>query len=147
MDAFIKLLSPNYELADYRIKENLVVFEIRSLTDEPECPYCGLKAKRVHSKYQREIQDLPIQGMKVILLVDTRKMFCENPTCSHRTFSEKHSFAESKGKKTNCLVKNIIYTATQLSSLSASALLKSEHITISKSSICSLLKKNAIHCG
>jgi transposase len=147
MDEFIKLLDPNYELNDYRIKENVIVFKIYSTKEELECPYCGSRAKHIHSKYQREIQDLPIQDRQAILLVDTRKMFCVNPNCSHKTFSEKHPFVASKGKKTNRLIKNIIYTSTQLSSLSASKLLKSENITVCKSSICSLLKKNAINCG
>ena len=95
----------------------------------------------VHSTYQREIQDLPIQDKQVILLVDTRKMFCKNPECPHKTFAEKHSFAAPKAKKTDRLAKNIIHTSAQLSSLNASRLLKGENITVCKSSICSLLKK------
>lgn len=147
MDEFIKLLDPNYELLQYRIKNTTVVFTIQSIKNELECPFCGRKTKQVHSKYQREIQDLPIQDRQVILLVNTRKMFCNNPECSHKTFSEKHPFVAPKGKKTVRLIKNIIYTSTQLSSLNASKLLKSENITICKSSICDLLKKNAITCG
>ena len=88
-----------------------------------------------------------MQGKKVILLVDTRKMRCMNPDCSHKTFSEKHPFVTAKSKKTNRLIQNILYTSSQLSSLNASKLLKSENITVCKSSICDLLKKNAIHCG
>ena len=45
----------------------------RTIT-ELECPFCGRKTPKVHSIYEREIQDLPMQGKKVILLVDTRKM-------------------------------------------------------------------------
>ncbi len=68
-------------------------------------------------------------------------MFCKNPECPHKTFAEKHSFAAPKAKKTDRLVKNIIHTSAQLSSLNASRLLKGENITVCKSSICSLLKK------
>ena len=147
MDEFIKLLDPAYELIQYRIKENKVIFHIASIITELECPFCGRKTSKVHSTYQREIQDLPMQGKKVILLVDTRKMRCMNPDCSHKTFSEKHPFVTAKSKKTNRLIQNILYTSSQLSSLNASKLLKSENITVCKSSICDLLKKNAIHCG
>ena len=129
------------------IKENKVIFHIASTITELECPFCGSKTSKVHSIYQREIQDLPMQGKKVILLVDTRKMRCMNPDCSHKTFSEKHPFVTAKSKKTNRLIQNILYTSSQLSSLNASKLLKSENITVCKSSICDLLKKNAIHCG
>lgn len=141
MDEFIKSLNQDYELLQYHIKDKAVIFYIQSSKKELECPFCGSKTRGVHSVYQREIQDLPIQDKQVILLVTTRKMFCENPDCSHKTFAEKHPFAAPKAKKTDRLVKNIIHTSTHLSSLNASRLLKSENITVCKSSICSLLKK------
>ena len=141
MDEFIKLLDPAYELIQYRIKEDKVIFHIASTIAELECPFCGRKTSKVHSIYEREIQDLPMQGKKVILLVDTRKMRCMNPDCSHKTFSEKHPFVTTKSKKTNRLIQTILYTSSQLSSLNASKLLKSENISVCKSSICDLLKK------
>ena len=144
---FITALDPNYQLDKYHIKNNVVVFYISSKMSEVKCHYCGTLSSKVHSSYEREIQDLPMQGKKVILLVDTRKMRCMNPDCSHKTFSEKHPFVTAKSKKTNRLIQNILYTSSQLSSLNASKLLKSENITVCKSSICDLLKKNAIHCG
>ena len=141
MDEFIKSLDQDYELVRYRIKEKEVVFHIKSSKKELACPFCGSKTMHVHSIYQREIQDLPLQDRQVILLVDTRKFFCYNPVCPHKTFAERHPFAAPKAKKTDRLVKNIIHTSTQLSSLNASRLLKSGNITACKSSICSLLKK------
>lgn len=141
MNEFIKSLNQDYELVQYRIKDKEVVFNIQSSKKELTCPFCGSKTMHVHSIYQREIQDLPLQDRQVILLVDTRKFFCYNPVCPHKTFAERHPFAAPKAKKTDRLVKNIIHTSTQLSSLNASRLLKSGNITACKSSICSLLKK------
>ena len=147
MDEFIKSLHQDYELVQCRIKDKVVVFHIQSSKKELACPFCGSKSMHVHSTYQREIQDLPMQDKQVILLVDTRKFFCYNPGCPHKTFAERYPFAAQKAKKTDWLVKNIIYTSTQLSSLNASRLLKSENVVVCKSSICSMLKKNATHCG
>ena len=147
MDEFIKLLDPAYELIQYRIKENKVIFHIASTITELECPFCGSKTSKVHSIYQREIQDLPMQNRKVILLVKTRKMFCSNCKCEKKTFSECHPFVENNGKKTRRLVQNILFTSAQLSSVNAAKILKSNSIEVGKSSICSLLKKNAINCG
>ena len=130
MDEFIKLLNKDYELVQYRIKDKAVIFNIQSSNKELVCPFCGSRSIWVHSTYQREIQDLPIQDKQVVLLV-----------------SEIHPFAAPRAKKTDRLLKNIIHTSTQLSSLNASRLLKSENIIACKSSICSLLKKNAVHCG
>ena len=147
MEEFILSLDPNYRLDGCRIKDNTVVYEISSLLESVECPYCGEASSKVHSCYQREIQDLPMQNKKVILLVKTRKMFCKNEACIKKTFSEKHLFVAANGKKTKRLERNIIYTSVQLSSVGASKVLKSNGIDICKSSICSLLKKNAGNCG
>ena len=90
--------------------------------------------------------DLPIQGKKVVLLVSTRKFFCDNDACCKRTFSERHTFVDANGKRTKRLEKNILFTSSQLSSINASKVLKNSNVDISKSSICVLLKKNAIDC-
>ena len=147
MNEFIRELGEEYILDDYKVKKDIVVFHISSRCEEFVCPYCGEKSNKVHSTYEREIQDLPMQNKKVILLVKTRKMFCGNSLCSKKTFSERHHFVDRKGKKTRRLEKNIIYTSTQLSSVNASKVLKTSNIDVCKSSICELLKKNAIHCG
>ena len=147
MEQFIADLSADYQLNNYKVKQDLVVFEISSKLNEIKCPYCGHSSRKIHSYYQREVQDLPMQNKKVILLIKTRKMFCTNDKCNKKTFSEKHAFVEAKGKKTKRLERNIIYASTQLSSVNASLILKSGNIDICKSSICSLLKKNAVSCG
>ncbi len=75
------------------------------------------------------------------------KMFCSNCQCEKKTFSEFHPFVENNGKKTRRLVQNILFTSAQLSSVNAEKILKSNSIEVGKSSIYSLLKKNAINCG
>ena len=60
MEKFITSLSPSYQLDDYRIKDNVVVFEISSKLEEVKCPYCEHLSSRVHSYYQREVQDYAI---------------------------------------------------------------------------------------
>jgi transposase len=147
MDEFIKILNVDYELLDYKIKDTQIVFKIASTRENCNCPYCGKESSRVHSTYQREIQDLPLHNKQTILLVDTRKMFCDNPDCQVTTFAEPHPFVAKNGKKTERLVTNILNTSLQLSSISASRLLKTESIKACKSSICTLVKKNAINCG
>lgn len=147
MKDFITALDPNYLLDKYHIKNNVAVFYISSKMSEVKCPYCGTLSSKVHSSYEREIQDLPVQNRKVILLVKTRKMFCSNCKCEKKTFSECHPFVENNGKKTRRLVQNILFTSAQLSSVNAAKILKSNSIEVGKSSICSLLKKNAINCG
>lgn len=74
-------------------------------------------------------------------------MKCQNPECSHKYFSERLPFASKNAKKTDRLVDRILKTSSEVSSVCSSKLLKDEKITIGKSSICNLLKKNAIGRG
>jgi transposase len=67
MEQFIINLSPNYQLDNYRISDDNVVFEISSKVKEVNCPYCDMPSTKVHSCYIREIQDLPMQNKTVVL--------------------------------------------------------------------------------
>ncbi len=71
MNELIQMLSEDYELNDYRVKGQKIVMEIESTQNILRCPYCGSISQKVHSRYQRDIQDLPIQGRQVVLLVTT----------------------------------------------------------------------------
>jgi transposase len=43
---------------------------------------------RVHSRYQRCLSDAPISGQLVVIRLEVRRFFCDNPSCSARTFAE-----------------------------------------------------------
>jgi len=147
MDFLIKELDENYQLINYKIKNNKIVLSIQSTILELECPYCHQKTSRVHSYYIREIQDLPISDKQTILLVKSRKMFCQNLNCSHKTFSENHPFSRRNVRKTQRLEEKILKTSSELSTVGASKLLKENRIIVGKSTICEMLKKNATDCG
>ena len=130
-----------------KIKNDMIILHAYSTKPKLMCPYCGSFSSRVHSIYQREIQDIPLHEKQTILLLDTRKMYCDNPECTRKTFAERFDFVAPNGKKTKRLVEKILITSAKLSSVNASALLKSDSVKASKSSICDLLKKNACSCG
>lgn len=144
---FIKLLDENLECTDYKLKDDKIILFAKSVRKNVCCPYCGYMSEKVHSVYQREVQDIPMQDRQTILLLNTRKMFCLNKSCTHKTFSERFDFIASNGKKTKRLIDKILITSAKLSSVNASVLLNNSSIKACKSSICDLLKKNASHCG
>lgn len=143
----IKLLDPDLECSKSKIKNDMIILHAYSTKPKLMCPYCGSFSSRVHSIYQREIQDIPLHEKQTILLLDTRKMYCDNSECTRKTFAERFDFVAPNGKKTKRLVEKILITSAKLSSVNASALLKSDSVKASKSSICDLLKKNACSCG
>lgn len=82
-----------------------------------------------------------MHNKQTIILLNARKMFCDNPECSHKTFSERFDFVNPKGKKTKRLIEKILITSSKLSSVNASTLLKTDSIKACKRSIWDLLKK------
>ena len=88
-----------YILDDYKVKKDVVVFHISSKCGELVCPYCGEKSNKEHSTYEREIQDLPMQNKKVILLVITRKRFYRNSLCNKKHFQKYIIVWIGKGRK------------------------------------------------
>ncbi len=147
MDEFIKLLDPALDYVEHITKEHKCIITVESNRKNVACPYCGTVSSRVHSVYKREFQDLPIQDNPVVILIRNRKMFCANPECSHKTFSERFDFIAYKARKTERLIKKILNLSSRVSSVSASTMLKNDTAMVSKSTICRLLKKNTSDCG
>jgi transposase len=55
----------------------------------PSCPLCAVPAQRIHSHYERNLADLPWAGWTVRLVLDVRKLFCDNTGCARRIFTER----------------------------------------------------------
>jgi len=143
MHDFVAMLDKNLIYIAHKMKEDKLIIQVASSRTMVRCPYCKTYSIKKHSTYQREFQDLPIMNMKVIILLNNRKMFCINPECKHKTFAERFDFLAVKARKTERLIDNILKISSNVSSLTAASLLSDSTATIGKSSICRLLKKNA----
>jgi transposase len=53
------------------------------------CPSCGQHSSKVHSRYHRDLADLPWEGIAAKLVLSVRKFFCLNPECRQRIFCER----------------------------------------------------------
>lgn len=146
-DIIIKQLSPDLQCDDYHIRDKRIIFNISSNKKSLPCPYCGTPSSKVHSTYERELQDIPLHDKQTILLLLTRKFFCPNTDCSHKTFSERFDFAPPREKRTTRLTEKILVTSVGISSINAEKTLRLDHVRTSKSTINELLKKNAGDCG
>lgn len=145
MDELIKLLDKNLVYISHEIIEDTIFIRVVSIREEIVCPFCGQPSSKTHSLYDRTFQDLPMQNMKVIVILSNRKMFCHNPECEHTTFAETYKFLPSKAKKTKRLEDKIINLSMNVSSLSASSILSTSVAKVCKSTICDLLKKRCTH--
>lgn len=62
---------------------------LTTIQSQPDCPNCATKAQKVHSRYQRQLSDLPWEGIAVRLQLNSRKWFCQNPDCEQHVFCER----------------------------------------------------------
>ena len=141
MDELIKRLDENLQYVSHEIVDDTLFLKVVSTRNELACPKCGHYSMRTHSRYIRSFQDLPIQDKKVVVVIDNRKMFCDNPECKNTTFAETFSFLPPKGKKSKRLLDKIMEVSLSVSSLTATAILRNGVADVGKSTICNMLKK------
>lgn len=141
MDEFIKELDSNLDYLEHEINANEIIIYVASNRKTCSCPYCNSESARVHSRYEKSFQDLPIMGKKTKIIIENRKFFCDNPDCRFTTFAERFDFLKKNGKKTKRLVDKIVDISLNTSSVAASRTLKDGIADVGKSTICSFLKK------
>jgi transposase len=66
-----------------------IILAVGSEAGMAECPLCGARSRRIHSRYHRHVADLPSAGKQVRLRVITRRFVCEVPHCRRRIFAER----------------------------------------------------------
>ena len=62
---------------------------ISSTQTAARCPGCNAPAQHVHSRYTRTLADLPWSGYEITWQLRVRRLFCRNPACSRRIFTER----------------------------------------------------------
>ena len=66
-----------------------VILTVRSAAVTARCPLCGSVSRRIHSRYTRQVADLPCAGRAVRLLVISRRFTCEVRHCRRQIFAER----------------------------------------------------------
>ena len=141
MDELVKTIDPYFEYEKHELSNGIMKLYVHSIRSEAVCPYCGAVSGKVHSIYFRKFRDLPIQGNKIEVIIFNRKYLCMNQDCHHKTFAEAFDCLPKMGRRSKRLTEEILQTAVNLSSISASKTLKKGTADVGKSTICRLLKK------
>ncbi len=69
--------------------DDLITLIVRTRRTRPRCPSCNKPSSRIHSRYQRQVADLPWQGVTVRMQLLARKLFCLQEHCPQRIFCER----------------------------------------------------------
>lgn len=83
------LVSDGFAVRNVHAERAAVVITVRSTQRGATCPGCGVEARRVHSRYARNLADLPISGRAVRLRVDARRFRCDEERCTRQIFAER----------------------------------------------------------
>lgn len=76
------------KLGEAELLPERVTVAVHTTASEAICPGCQNGARRVHSRYQRTLADLPLAHIPVQLHLHVRRFFCDNTNCRRKTFSE-----------------------------------------------------------
>ena len=71
------------------IHANSIIFVVRSEKNIAACPLCGATSRRIHSRYTRQVSDLPCGGKQISLRVISRRFVREVSHCRRRIFAER----------------------------------------------------------
>ena len=69
--------------------EEMIKVSARSRASEAQCPSCGSMSRQVHSRYIRQVADLPCTGRRVALSLIARRFFCRAENCRRQIFAER----------------------------------------------------------
>ena len=69
-------------------KGNRVVVRGHATASGASCPHCGCWSRRVHSRYERCLDDAAIGGLPTLIRLRMRRFFCDRSGCACRTFAE-----------------------------------------------------------
>jgi transposase len=69
--------------------EAAITAVVTTTSEEAGCPLCHWCSTRIHSRYEREVADLPWMGCAVHLELHVRRFFCSNSECSRQIFTER----------------------------------------------------------
>lgn len=142
MKNLIKKLDKNLVLIGYEYEGDTLTIDVESKKKKAICPHCGKESNSIQSRYTRKIQDLPMQGYKVLLNVHARNFYCKNKKCKHRMFAEKFEFYESYSRMTNRLKDEILETSKGMSARASKEIVNKRLAKTSDDTILRIIKKN-----
>ena len=94
------LIPPGFVLESVDETGTAVVMTVRPSTVAGICPGCGGVSHRVHSRYTRNLADLPLSGRPVELKLLVRRFRCDRALCPRRIFSERFVAATPWARRT-----------------------------------------------
>ncbi|MFD0076459.1 ISL3 family transposase [Streptomyces sp. NPDC127166] len=100
------------------------------------CPDCGRGSARVHSRYTRTLADRAVGGRPLLIGLSVRRLFCDGPRCSRRTFAEQVDELTVRYQRRTPLLQHLVEMAgVLLAGRGGARLLQIVNVTLSRTSV------------
>jgi len=76
-------------LAHLETSPGCIIAIVTTISPESCCPHCQCRSTNVHSRYVRQVADLPWMGWAVRLELHVKRFFCRNKECACQIFTER----------------------------------------------------------
>jgi transposase len=76
-------------LVHHHLANGVLTLVVTPIGQAAPCPHCQRMSRRVHSRFQRHIDDLPCTGQPLHLILEARRFSCQTGSCPARTFRER----------------------------------------------------------
>jgi transposase len=84
-----RLVPPGFVVQCAVREDDRIIITVRHSNEFGGCPSCGAVSRRVHSRYRRIVNDLPLSGRNVQLSVIARRFRCDAVLCGRQIFTER----------------------------------------------------------
>src|SRR5882724_10254754 len=106
------------------------------------CPGCQCSTRRVHSRYERIVADLPWAHLRVRLSLRVRKFFCPNRHCKRRIFTERlPQVVAPWARRTRRLARALEHIAVALGGAAGARLSQQLGLRASRNTLLRLLRR------
>jgi Transposase/zinc-finger of transposase IS204/IS1001/IS1096/IS1165 len=111
--------------------------------ERARCPVCGRDSSRVHSRYSRNVSDLPRHWISVELEVRARRFFCDEASCERRIFCERLPDVAAYARKTKRLEEALLAIALGLGGRAGARLAAELGLLVERDALLSRAKRTA----
>ncbi|MEL6219021.1 MAG: transposase family protein, partial [Pseudomonadota bacterium] len=84
-----RLLPSGLVVDDVMVGPDEVVIAAHAVGRGAECPRCGRLSRRLHSRYERQLSDVPAHGRRVRVRLSVRRFRCPHWACPRKIFAER----------------------------------------------------------
>jgi len=132
---------------DVEIGPDRILITARCRAATGTCPDCGRQSKRVHSRYQRRLLDLPSHGRAVQVRVAVRRFRCPEPSCRRHIFAERlgDTVAARSARRTSRLEAIVHHLGIALGGRPAAALARWLMLPVSKDTLLRVVRRHAAY--